>query len=124
MHEQKSVVWNPLMEFFLCILDAHSCVIARKTFGAEAYYPTASWKRMFVTSPAITEMKPKLIFEMGHHDLRQRNVKPIVCESGITIGHIADASKWELLQKPPRGLSPYSILSSQSFVKLELQSAT
>ena len=123
-HEQKSVVWNPLIEFFPCILGAHSFVITRKTPGEEACYPTASWKRMFVTSPAITEMKPKLIFGLGHHVLRQRNVKPIVCETGVTIGHIADALKWELHQKPLLGLSPYSSLSSQFFVKLELQSAT
>ena len=100
-YEQKSVIWNPLMESLSCTLSMYSCEVPKDAFGANAYYPTASWKQMFVTSPTVTELSMHLVLlsRAGHllgRDLPFGKAKLIACETGITIGQIADAQKREL----------------------------
>ena len=98
-HEQETAMWNPFMKSFSSILDANSCEITNNdAFGANACYPTASWKQMFITSPALIELKVSLVDSSyllhtrpGRRHLRQ--VKSIACKTGITIGQVADAQK-------------------------------
>ncbi len=91
-YEQMPFIWNALFVNILLgrkfkDLKGPGLLIPRNAFGGKASYSTASWKQMFVTSPAITEMS------VDYHNPRASVPKPmrwIVCESGITIGQIAE----------------------------------
>ena len=123
-HEQKSVSWNPLMESFSRTLSIYSCEVPKDAF-ANACYPTASWKQMFVTSPAVTELRMHLVLlsRTGHlqgkvldGDRILGKVKQIACETGITIGQIADAQKRELTNYADH--SPFDVLKIEFFFLL------
>lgn len=69
-NDQKRAVWNLFIDLFC--REVHNCttwccrLIASKAFRGRADYPTASWKQMFVTSPAITEVTATM-YVVGPH---------------------------------------------------------
>lgn len=90
--EQRAVL-NPFMDLFL---DqgrfTTSYWIAKHAFDGKASCPTASWQRMSITSPAITELVLfKTTSYQGQLDFNYE--WSIACESGITIGQLADNQK-------------------------------
>ena len=87
--EQRAVL-NPFMDVFLhqeCSNIWHW--IAKDAFDGKASYPTASWQYMLITNPAKTELE---FFRRGGHEggLATTFSWKIACESGITIGQLAD----------------------------------
>lgn len=85
--EEEQAIRNPLMDLFLVhnpSEDRHR--IPEDAFCGKASYPTASWKKMLVTSPAITDL---WIFETLVPKERL-NFWSISCDSGITIGQLAE----------------------------------
>lgn len=94
-HEQKHAVLNPFMDLFF-VKDYRSrptslCPIANDVFDGKASYPTASWKLMFTTSPALTDMS------ITCADGKKINIfsNVVLCRSGITIGQLVDSHEKE-----------------------------
>ncbi|CAF9911865.1 hypothetical protein IMSHALPRED_010601 [Imshaugia aleurites] len=88
-NEQYDAAWNPFTELFFTqrAIGLAVSFIARGAFSGKANYPTASWKQMFVTSPAVTKMSAwRLHCVIG----RDSTWLPIVCGSGVTIGQLAE----------------------------------
>ena len=86
-HEQYHATWNPFINSFLEEVINSGCCrgIDRLAFDGKSSHPTASWRQMFITSPAATGLKT-IIF--GGEDTEFG--RQIVCGSGITIGQLAD----------------------------------
>ena len=86
-YEQHHPIWNPFIGSFLeDVINSGCCRgIGRHAFDGKSSYPTASWKQMFITSPAATGLRT-IIFGAEDTEIG----RPIVCGSGITIGQLAD----------------------------------
>ena len=86
-YEQNHAMWNPFIESFLeAHMDSGCCYeIDPEAFDGRRSYPTASWKQMFITSPAAIGLRI-MIYGSGDIELG----RAIVCRSGITIGQLAD----------------------------------
>lgn len=92
MDEQYTADWNPFTD--LLFTQSYGCTkcglsVTPDAFGGKANYPTASWKRMLMTSPATTSMS----LWMGDCDYSNNMwhiSQTIDCGSGITIGQLAD----------------------------------
>ena len=86
---RKTVVFaNPFLKFF-----AHESTEFRHNFLDDAFdgkasHPTASWRQMYMSSPATTGLDPHMMIgdrlDVGFW---------VECETGITIGQFADALK-------------------------------
>ena len=87
-YEQNHATWNPFIESFLVEqMDSGCCYgMAPHAFDGRYSYPTASWKQMFITSPAATRLR--IIIYGIRHDVEIG--RPIVCGSGITINQLKD----------------------------------
>ena len=88
-YEQNHAIWNPFLKSFLVEEMNSGCCygIGPHAFDGKSSYPTASWKQMFVTSPAAIGLKT-IIY--GGEDIEIQIGRPIVCKSGITIAQLAD----------------------------------
>lgn len=97
--EKKRAVLNPFMDLFL-IHGSSTCsawpyytdcgirVVADDAFGGKASYPTASWRQMLISAPAITELKlhKTMAYEGG---TAWEYSWSIACKSGIAVGELA-----------------------------------
>ena len=88
--EQHDAIWNPFTEL-LFARDSRDyspymfrLPIGNDAFSGKANYPTASWKRMLMTSPATTWMRVYKLYEKSSCDCS------VACESGVTIGKLAE----------------------------------
>ena len=87
--EQHDAAWNPFTELLISrnySPDMCCFSIGNDAFSGKANYPTASWKRMLITSPATTWM---MIDKYSCNSNKWLCGKAVVCESGITIGRLA-----------------------------------
>lgn len=91
-YEQDHVIWNPFIDSFLVEENNSGCCrgIDRLAFDGKSGYPTASWKQMFVTSPAAIGLRTIITGSEGVEVEDVEVGRPIVCRSGITIGQLAD----------------------------------
>lgn len=87
--EQRSAVWTPFMELFIEYHKSDYHFISEDAFGGKASYPTASWKQMSVTSPAITALQVSLT----RTETRVMYYHKLVCESGVTLGQLAKSQE-------------------------------
>ena len=94
-YEQENAVLKPFMDYVF-FKDYRSrptslCPIANDVFDGKVSYPTASWKLMFTTSPALTDMT------VTHTDCKKITIfsNVILCRTGITIGQLVDSHKKE-----------------------------
>ncbi len=94
-HEEESVVWNPITEIFFERNHCDQPVIAEDTFNGKGSYPTASWKQMSLTSPAITALYIWLVRSGGPGEPFASIMceETIVCESGVTLGQLANTQE-------------------------------
>ena len=86
-HEQDNVIWNPFIASFLVEEINSGCCrgIGQHAFDGKISFPTASWKQMFITSPAAIGLRTIV---HGSEDIEIG--RRIVCGSGITICQLAD----------------------------------
>ena len=87
--EQKCVAWNPFLDLFT--METNGATYASRIFDRYVVEEMTRWlgpcKRMFVTSPSVTELEfehHEMIFEMNCFERISK--KSIRCETGITIG--------------------------------------
>ena len=87
-YEQNHAMWNPFIESLLVEqMDSGCCYgIAPHAFDGRCSYPTASWKQMFITSPAATRLRTIIYASSDDVEIG----RPIVCRSGITINQLKD----------------------------------
>ncbi|KAM0797328.1 hypothetical protein BDR22DRAFT_975454 [Usnea florida] len=85
--EQTHAIWNPFTESFLVDNMSSECCrwIVPHSFDGKSSYPTASWKQMYITSPAVIGLRT-IIY--SSEDIE--HARPIVCRSGITISQLAE----------------------------------
>ena len=86
-YEQNHAIWNPFTKSFLVNdMDSGCCRgIVPHSFDGKNSYPTASWKQMYITNPAVIGLRTIICSSENTETER-----PIVCRSGITIGQLAD----------------------------------
>ena len=92
MDEQYTADWNPFTDLlFTQSYGRTKCCLSVTPdgFGGKASYPTASWKRMLMTSPAITSMN-LWVGDCDYSENTWYRWRTIDCGSGITIGQLAD----------------------------------
>ena len=87
-HEEESAVLNPFTELFFKFNELGDKFIAEDAFDGRASYPTASWKQMSLTSPAITE-----IYVWVHKNEHVMCDQTIACESGVTLGQLGNTQE-------------------------------
>ena len=85
-HEEV-VVANPFLEFFAEKCGEATYFFSDDAFDGKASHPTASWRQMFTSSPAVTKLDASIGFKGRGVGFR------IKCETGMTIGRFADALK-------------------------------
>lgn len=86
-YEFEDAVFNPFMNRFLVRRRA-----PKKSFIEKASHATASWKQMAITNQSITELE---LFNTSACENGRvlQNVRSIACDSGITIGQLANDQK-------------------------------
>ena len=89
LSDKNLVVANPFLKIFAKqsrggehIFFGHAF---HSAFNRKASHPTASWRQMYLSTPAVTEIEVSTINGKG----RWKEA----CETGITIGQVADALK-------------------------------
>ena len=97
--DKQAVVANPFVKFFAHKSGGIAYLFSDDAFdGKKASHPAASWRQMYLSSPAVTELE---LFIMSGND-RWKEAGGIVgkfrvtCENGITVGQFADALKEHL----------------------------
>ena len=89
-NEEKRAVLNPFMDLFLAQSSPSGYWdwIPGDAFCGKASYRKASWRKMLITNPAITELE---VFVCESLATSEPSASPwwISCESGITIGQLA-----------------------------------
>ena len=107
--DKNCVVWNPFLRFFARV-GGHS--FSGHAFDGKASYPTASWREMYLTSPAMTELRTMMII-LGQRRKEDLYVNfPVACETGITIGQFANALKEHIARHTEASeFIPYFIIS-------------
>ena len=94
--EHKHSVWNPFLGLFSWSkhsIHASKCHLANNAFdGKKASCPTASWRQMFVTRPAVAQLIISVFEDVDKYPHRIAEV-PVRCETGVTIGQLADKVK-------------------------------
>ena len=107
--EEEQAVLNPFMNLFLfynsfgtCSFSKNAfgekatCSFSQNAFGGKASYPTASWRQMLISTPAITQLRLARVVHYG--SVGRTYFWPIFCKSGITIGQLAKAHEEEGLK--------------------------
>ena len=92
---RKYVVANPFLNFFALTTLESRHIFINSAFDGKASHPTASWRQMYLSSPALTDLEVIMIFkDQWWKEVRNMSVVcHIACETGITIGQFADALK-------------------------------
>ena len=98
---KKSVVANPFLKFFTNQdEEALFYFFSDHTFdhavNGKASLPTASWRQMYLTNPAVTKLQATMFITKGECPIESAATDVdclIACETGITIGQFADALK-------------------------------
>lgn len=92
-YDSDCAAWNPFLDLFCT--ESYSCVLCRNFtydgLDGKASHPTASWRQMLMTSPAVTEVRAT-----SRNRTRWTSAKSIICETGVTLGQLADAQKEEI----------------------------
>ena len=86
-NELDHAIWNPFIKSSeVKVINTECCRgTGRLTINGKSSYPTASWKQMFVTSPAAVGLRTMV------NDGENISIgKPVVCGSGVTIGQLAE----------------------------------
>ena len=93
--DENCVVWNPFLKFF-----AHGSIdgwhlFFDDAFDGKASHPSASWRRMYFSSPAVTELYTMMKFDdKSRHPLGGLQVHELVsCATGVVLGKVADTLK-------------------------------
>ena len=102
--EEERAALNPFMDIFLCYDQPRfalgKCSVEEDAFGGEANYPTASWRQMLISTPAITQLEFLRSASFHEGDWRDADAEykwSISCKSGVTIGQLAKTyEEWSL----------------------------
>ena len=93
--DEKCMIENPYLKSF-----AHERGFMYLFFDdafdrKKASHPTASWRQMYLRSPALTRLEAVRMIDNGYWmEAMAMGVNcPIACETGVTIGQLADALK-------------------------------
>ena len=91
--DRDRVVANPFLKFFASRRRETQHIFYDGTFDGKASHPTASWRQMYLSSPALTDLQVVMQFEITSYKEVPvvSAICPIACETGITIGKFADA---------------------------------
>ena len=99
---QDRTVLNPFMNKLFIRKSFHSWLfMAEGAFSGKASCPTASWRQMLITRPAITELqifrnadlRSAKLLDPGWSNACRIGYMTVACESGVTMGQLADAQK-------------------------------
>ena len=93
--DKKYVVANPFLNFFALESRGTRHIFFDSAFDGKASHPTTSWRQMYLSSPALTDLEAIMILKIQWwKEVRNMSVVcHIACETGITIGQFADALK-------------------------------
>ena len=86
------------MDLFSGSPTPYSRTINNHAFTGKASHPTASWRQMSITNPVLTRLY--LVSTKAKGRGTDRDIGGIVCDTGITIGQLADAHKKKLALHP------------------------
>lgn len=98
MCDKKTLVENPFMDLLSKpVSEPHyryfPLTIVNQASNGKASYERASWKQMFLTSPAVTTIG-MIVFGMS--DNGRQGVRSIECKTGVTFGQLADLQQNEI----------------------------
>ena len=94
--EEERAVLNPFIDLFLIFNCFGTWSFSKNAFGGKASYPTASWRQMLISTPAITQLE--LYRYVRCASVKRKCLWPILCKSGITIGQLAKTHEEESLE--------------------------
>lgn len=97
-YEETSALINPFMDLFFetesGVPLSLPLIATKQAFNGKLSYKTASWKQMFMTSPAVTQIGTLVHYYNARRRRRHYlDLQLISCERGVTIGHLADAQQ-------------------------------